>query len=317
MTTDLRQLIERYDRPGPRYTGYPMPPAWHDDFQEAELLAGLSRANESKEGLSFYAHLPFCPRRCAYCGCNVVISPKYDPVAKFMETLEREVDLWADRLPDRRGLLQMHWGGGTPTYLKSEDLKKVFEIITSRFPILPGAEVSLEADPTFLTPDQLPALRAMGFNRVSFGVQDLDEDVQALITRGQTWDQTLSAIRQAREAGFEGVNLDLVYGLPGQDLAKFRRTLQETIQLKPDRLAVYGFAYLPEMLPFQRSIPKETLPSPELRLELLLLASELLEDAGYLAIGMDHFAHPSDPLAKALLDGSLIRNFMGYAVQAG
>ena len=317
MPADLRELIQRYDRPGPRYTGYPMPPAWKDDFTEAELLAGLERANASKEPLSFYAHLPFCPRRCAYCGCNVVISPKYDPVAKFMETLEREVDLWAKHLPDRRGLLQMHWGGGTPTYLTSGDLKKVYDLITTRFPILPGAEVSLEADPTFLTPDQLPALRAMGFNRVSFGVQDLDEDVQALITRGQTWDQTLSAVRQAREAGFDGVNLDLVYGLPGQSLEKFRRTLLETIELKPDRLAVYGFAYLPEMLPFQRSIPKETLPSPELRLDLLLLASELLEKAGYVAIGMDHFAHPNDPLAKALAGGTLIRNFMGYAVQAG
>ncbi len=317
MNPDLRGLIQRYDRPGPRYTGYPMPPAWKEGFPESALLAGLERANASAEPLSFYAHLPFCRRRCAYCGCNVVISPHYDPVAKFIATLEREVELWAKHLSGRRGLLQMHWGGGTPTYLTSPDLKRVYDLITARFPILPGAEVSLEADPTFLTPDQLPALREMGFNRVSFGVQDLDEDVQALITRGQTWDQTLSAVKQAREAGFEGINLDLVYGLPGQDLEKFRRTLEETIQLEPDRLAVYGFAYLPSMLPFQRSIPAETLPSPELRLELLLLASELLEKSGYVAIGMDHFAHPEDPLAKALENGTLIRNFMGYAVQAG
>ncbi len=317
MTTDLRNLISHYDRPGPRYTGYPMPPAWRDDFPESELLEGLARANESREPLSFYAHLPFCRRRCAYCGCNVVISPHYDPVEKFIQTLEKEVDMWAARLPDRRGVLQLHWGGGTPTYLEVPDLRRVYGLITSRFPILPGAEVSLEADPTFLRPDQLPALREMGFNRVSFGVQDLDEEVQELITRGQTWDQTLAAVRQAREVGFDGVNLDLVYGLPGQSLERFRRTLGEVIELQPERLAVYGFAYLPKMLPFQRSIPTETLPTPELKLQLLLLASELLEKAGYVPVGMDHFAHASDPLARAVKDGSIIRNFMGYAVQAG
>lgn len=315
--TTLAELITHYDRPGPRYTGYPMPPAWQDDFPESELLEGLRRANESKEALSFYAHLPFCSRRCAYCGCNVVISPHYDPVEKFIQTLEKEVEMWAAHLPDRRGVLQMHWGGGTPTYLNVPDLACVYNIITSRFPILPGAEVSLEADPTFLRPDQLPALREMGFNRVSFGVQDLDAQVQELITRGQTWDQTLAAVKQARSVGFEGINVDLVYGLPGQSLEKFRRTLEEVIALEPERLAVYGFAYLPSMMPFQRSIPTEELPTPELKLNLLLLASEMLEKVGYVPVGMDHFAHPSDPLAAAVRDGSIIRNFMGYAVQAG
>jgi oxygen-independent coproporphyrinogen-3 oxidase len=317
MTEHLRELIQHYDRPGPRYTGYPMPPAWRDDFPEEELLAGLKVANASKEPLSFYAHLPFCRRRCAYCGCNVVISPRYDPVAKFMESLEKELDLWASHLPDRRGVIQMHWGGGTPTYLNVPDLEKVFRMITDRFPHLPGAEVSLEADPTFLREDQLPALRAMGFNRVSFGVQDLDEEVQALITRGQTWEQTLAAVKQARAVGFEGINLDLVYGLPGQNLERFTRTLDEVIALQPNRLAVYGFAYLPKMMPFQRSIPEETLPLPDLKLSLLLLASEKLEKAGYVPVGMDHFAHPDDSLAKAVKDGSIIRNFMGYAVQGG
>ena len=314
---NLSDLIQRYDRPGPRYTGYPMPPVWQDDFPETEILGALSRANASSEPLSLYAHLPFCSRRCAYCGCNVVISPKYDPVGAFLSTLDREAELWASHLPNRRGVIQMHWGGGTPTYLNVPDLQRVFDLITDRFPLLPGAEVSLEADPTFLRDDQLPALRKMGFNRVSFGVQDLDENVQALITRGQTWDQTLAAVKQARVEGFDGVNLDLVYGLPGQTMDTFRRTLEETLQLSPDRLAVYGFAYLPSMMPFQRSIPTETLPTPELRLDLLLMASELLEKAGYLTVGMDHFAHPNDPLAKAIHDGRLTRNFMGYAVQGG
>ena len=315
--TSLSDLIQRYDRPGPRYTGYPMPPVWRDDFPESEIVEALGRANASSDPLSLYAHLPFCSRRCAYCGCNVVISPKYDPVGAFLATLDREAELWASHLPDRRGVIQMHWGGGTPTYLNVPDLQRVFDLITSRFPLLPGAEVSLEADPTFLRDDQLPALRKMGFNRVSFGVQDLDENVQELITRGQTWDQTLAAVKQARIEGFDGVNLDLVYGLPGQTMDTFRRTLEETLKLSPDRLAVYGFAYLPSMMPFQRSIPTETLPTAGLRLDLLLLASELLEKAGYLTVGMDHFAHPDDPLAKAIHDGRLTRNFMGYAVQGG
>ena len=314
---NLIDLVRHYDRPGPRYTGYPMPPAWHDDFPESELIEGLKRADQSKEALSFYAHLPFCKRRCAYCGCNVVISPHYDPVESFLRHLEQELDLWASHLPNRRGVLQLHWGGGTPTYLEVPELRRTFKMITDRFPLLPGAEVSLEADPTFLRPDQLPALRDMGFNRVSFGVQDLDKDVQELITRGQTWEQTLAAVKQAREVGFEGVNLDLVYGLPGQTLEKFRRTLDEVIALQPNRLAVYGFAYLPKMMPFQRSIPSETIPTPDTKLQLLLMATEKLEAAGYVAVGMDHFAHPEDSLAKAVKDGSIIRNFMGYAVQGG
>lgn len=317
MSTDLRQLIQRYDKPGPRYTAYPMPPVWNEHLPEADLLEGIRRANADPSPLSLYAHLPFCRRRCAYCGCNVVVSPHYDPVSAFLESLEREADLWAGHLPDRRAVSQMHWGGGTPTYLTVPDLKRTFDLITRRFQLMPGAEVSIEADPTFLTEDQLPALREMGFNRVSFGVQDLDEDVQALITRGQTWEQTLSAVRQARVEGFDGVNLDLVYGLPGQTHDTFRRTLEETLELNPDRLAVYGFAYLPAMLPYQRSIPEDRLPSPEQRLDLLLLASELLEKAGYVAVGMDHFAHPGDPLAQAVQNGRLTRNFMGYAVKGG
>jgi oxygen-independent coproporphyrinogen III oxidase len=317
MTHSLADLVRHYDRPGPRYTGYPMPPAWRDDFPEEELIAGLARANQSQEPLSFYAHLPFCKRRCAYCGCNVTISPYYDPVEPFLQSLEKELDLYARHLPDRRNLLQLHWGGGTPTYLKVPELERVFRMITERFPLLPQAEVSLEADPTYLTPDQLPALRALGFNRVSFGVQDLDEGVQDLITRGQTWTHTLTAVQQAKAEGFEGINIDLVYGLPGQTLDTFGRTLDEVIAFSPNRLAVFGFAYLPKMMPFQRSIPAETLPSPDLRFQLLLLASERLEAAGYVAVGMDHFAHPDDELAKAVQDGRIIRNFMGYAVQAG
>ena len=317
MALALQELVKHYDRPGPRYTGYPMPPVWSDDFPEQEVLGALARADHDPAPFSIYAHLPFCKRRCSYCGCNVVVSPRYSPVDKFLTTLEAEVEMWARRLPSRRNAVQLHWGGGTPTYLNVPDLRRTFKLITDRFPLLPGAEVSIEVDPTFLEPDQLPALREMGFNRVSFGVQDLDEGVQALITRGQTWDQTLATVKQARELGFPGVNLDLVYGLPGQTMDTFRRTLESTLELSPDRMAIYGFAYLPSVLAHQRTIPKETLPAPELRLDLLLLAVDILEKHGYVAIGMDHFARPDDEMAKAVKEGRLIRNFMGYAVAAG
>jgi oxygen-independent coproporphyrinogen-3 oxidase len=314
---NLPDLVKHYDRPGPRYTGYPMPPAWSEGFPEAELIEALGRADQDPGPLSIYTHIPFCKRRCSYCGCNVVVSPQYTPVEAYLRALEAEVELWARHLPHRRQTIQLHWGGGTPTYLKVPELQRAFELITRHFPLAENAEVAIEVDPTFLESEQLVVLRELGFNRVSFGVQDLDEGVQALITRGQTWDKTLSTMRQARELGFPGINLDLVYGLPGQTLATFRRTLESTLELAPNRLAIYGFAYLPKLLAHQRSIPVDTLPSPETRLELLLLAEEILQSHGYVAIGMDHFARPDDELAKAVKDGRIIRNFMGYAVQAG
>lgn len=317
MTYTLQDLITHYDKPGPRYTGYPMPPAWQEQLEESVLLEAIDAVSGQDDYLSVYVHLPFCKRRCSYCGCNVVISPHYDPVQSFLETLDKESDLWKKRLKNSPKLIQMHWGGGTPNYLNACDLSKVFESISSRFEILSNAEVSIEIDPTFLTTDQLPTLKKLGFNRVSFGVQDMDSQVQELITRGQTEEQTIEAIRQAQSLGFQGINIDLVYGLPGQTLRSFEITIKKMIELKPSRLAIYGFAYLPSLLPFQKSIPEETLPRASERLNLLLMASGLLEQAGYIPIGMDHFSSPSDDLAIALRSGKLGRNFMGYAPQVG
>ena len=317
MTPTLAELVKHYDRPGPRYTGYPMPPAWRENFPEAELREALDRADSDARPLSLYTHLPFCPRRCSYCACNVVVSPTHRPVADFLLALDAEVELWSKGLPNRRQAVQLHWGGGTPTFLDVPELQRVFKAITDRFPLLGNAEVSVEVDPTFLKPDRLPALRELGFNRVSFGVQDLDEGVQEVIGRGQTWDQTQATVKQARSLGFQGVNLDFVYGLPGQTLDTFRRTLEGTLELAPDRMAIYGFAYLPKMLAHQRKLPVASLPSPGQRLDLLILATEILEQHGYVAIGMDHFARPGDEMAKASREGRLIRNFMGYAVAAG
>lgn len=317
MTHTIQELITRYDKPGPRYTGYPMPPAWNDHLEESVLLEAIEAVSDQDDHLSLYIHLPFCKRRCSYCGCNVVISPQYDPVKSFLETLDKEADLWKKSLVKPRKIIQMHWGGGTPNYLNSSDLSKVFHSISSRFQILPSAEVSIEIDPTFLTEDQLPTLKDIGFNRVSFGVQDMDPEVQELITRGQTADQTIKAIQQAKSLGFKGINIDLVYGLPGQTLNSFEITIKKMIELKPSRLAIYGFAYLPSLLPFQKSIPPEKLPQASERLNLLLMASDMLEKAGYVSIGMDHFSSPSDDLTLALNAGKLGRNFMGYAPHVG
>lgn len=317
MTPSLQELITRYDKPGPRYTGYPMPPAWNDNLDESVLLEAIDTVSEHDDYLSLYVHLPFCKRRCSYCGCNVVISPQYDPVENFLKSLDKEANLWSKRLIKPRKIIQMHWGGGTPNYLNASDLSRVFRSVTSRFEILPNAEVSIEIDPTFLTVDQLPVLRDLGFNRVSFGVQDMDLEVQELITRGQTPDQTIKAIEQAQSLGFKGINIDLVYGLPGQTPSSFKITIQKMIELNPSRLAIYGFAYLPSLLPFQKSIPLEKLPQPSERLNLLLMASNMLEQAGYIAVGMDHFSSPSDDLTTALNSGKLGRNFMGYAPQVG
>ena len=317
MTHTIQELITRYDKPGPRYTGYPMPPAWNDHLEESVLLEAIEAVSDQDDHLSLYIHLPFCKRRCSYCGCNVVISPQYDPVKSFLETLDKEADLWKKSLVKPRKIIQMHWGGGTPNYLNSSDLSKVFYSISSRFEILPNAEVSIEIDPTFLTEDQLPTLKDIGFNRVSFGVQDMDPEVQELITRGQTADQTIKAIQQAKSLGFKGINIDLVYGLPGQTLNSFEITIKKMIELKPSRLAIYGFAYLPSLLPFQKSIPAEKLPQASERLNLLLMASDMLEKAGYVSIGMDHFSSPSDDLTIALNAGKLGRNFMGYAPHVG
>ena len=317
MTHTIQELITRYDKPGPRYTGYPMPPAWNDHLEESVLLEAIEAVSDQDDHLSLYIHLPLCKRRCSYCGCNVVISPQYDPVKSFLETLDKEADLWKKSLVKPRKIIQMHWGGGTPNYLNSSDLSKVFYSISSRFQILPSAEVSIEIDPTFLTEDQLPTLKDIGFNRVSFGVQDMDPEVQELITRGQTADQTIKAIQQAKSLGFKGINIDLVYGLPGQTLNSFEITIKKMIELKPSRLAIYGFAYLPSLLPFQKSIPPEKLPQASERLNLLLMASDMLEKAGYVSIGMDHFSSPSDDLTLALNAGKLGRNFMGYAPHVG
>ncbi len=310
------ETVKRFDRPGPRYTSYPTAVEFTEEVGEAAYRERLAMANATPDApLSLYAHLPFCEHRCLFCGCHVVITPHMPVAEKYLEYLKRELDLLAERLPDRRSVVQMHWGGGTPTYYSPAQIRDLFGHVTEHFDFVPGAEIAVEVDPRVTRRDHLETMAELGFNRLSLGVQDLTAAVQAAITRNQTFDETEKLVRQAREVGFtEGINIDLIYGLPLQEPVSFGRNLDQVIGLRPDRVAVYSFAYVPWIRGHQKKLDPESLPSAEVKLELYLTAMERFLDAGYQPIGMDHFALPDDELAVAANQGRLYRNFMGYTV---
>ena len=308
-------LLVRYDKPGPRYTSYPTAPEWRDKFGEPEYrLALADAATRPLEPLSVYIHIPFCHERCIYCGCNVVVTEKEGVADEYLKYVEREIDLASQALGARRTVAQLHWGGGTPTYLDPSQIRTLFEALTRRFQFTADAEIALEVDPRVTSREQLLVLRELGFNRVSLGVQDLDLAVQRAITRYQTEAETVGVYEWAREAGFQGINFDLVYGLPFQNLESWKHTVASVIQLRPDRLAVYSYAHVPWIRPHQKWIPHESIPLGRDKFELFAAARERLLDAGYLAIGMDHFALPDDELSHAVAGRRLHRNFMGYTV---
>ena len=311
------ERLARFDRPGPRYTSYPTAVEFHDGVGPVDYELALARADRERAGepLSLYVHLPFCERRCLFCGCHVVITP-HMPVAKtYMDYVLREIDMLADRLPHRRLINQMHWGGGTPTYFDASDLARLFAHVWKRFGLAAGAEIAIEVDPRVTTEEQLAALAELGFNRLSLGVQDLTPEVQAAIGRHQTLDQTARLMERARALGFEGgINVDLIYGLPAQELGSFGESVDSVIALGPDRVALYSFAYVPWIKGHQKKIDAALLPAPETKLQLYLEGMRRFLDAGYVPIGMDHFARPDDELAVAAENGTLYRNFMGYSV---
>jgi oxygen-independent coproporphyrinogen-3 oxidase len=308
-------LLIRYDKPGPRYTSYPTAPEWKDGFGEPDYRRALAdAASRPDEPLSVYVHIPFCHERCVYCGCNVVVTEKPGVADEYLSYVEREIGLAAKALGERRQVAQLHWGGGTPTYLEVPQIRRLHKAITDHFQLTPDAEVALEVDPRVTTREQIVALRALGFNRMSLGVQDLDLAVQRAITRYQTEAETVGVYEWAREAGFGGINFDLVYGLPFQNLETWQQTVESVIRLRPDRLAVYSYAHVPWIRPHQKWIPQESLPLGRDKYELFAAARALLMEAGYLAIGMDHFALPEDELSRAVAERRLHRNFMGYTV---
>lgn len=315
--SEMSSLIRRYDIPGPRYTSYPTAVSFHEGFDEAAYRERLARADErGDEPLSLYAHLPFCEARCLYCGCNVVISPHREVAQPYLEHLLKELDLLAAALPRRRRLSQLQWGGGTPTYYATSDLERLFGAIHDRFEFTPDAEIGIEVDPRVTSFEQIDALAALGFNRISAGVQDFDPAVQAAIGRIQSFEETRALVERARGAGFRSVNLDLIYGLPLQSVEGFARTLELMLEIRPERVAVYSFAYVPWLKGHMRRIDAATLPDAGLKLELLAAAYDAFTGAGYRAIGMDHFALPDDDMARAAEAGTLSRNFMGYTVQS-
>lgn len=311
-------LLRKYDRPGPRYTSYPTAVEFAPSYTEETYRAKLAEADRAAaEPLSLYVHLPFCEERCTFCGCNVVITRQKEVSIEYLEHLHREIDLLAAHLPQRRTLSQYHWGGGTPTYQSVAQMRALQEKVREHFTLAPEAEVAIEVDPRVTTRAQMELLRELGFNRISMGVQDFTPEVQAAIDRNQTEGQTRELYAQTRELGFHSINLDLIYGLPLQTPEAFEKNLQVVLELRPERVALYSYAYVPWVKSNQKRIAVEELPSPEVKLQLFVLARSMFLEAGYVQIGMDHFALPEDELATAMARKKLHRNFMGYTVRMG
>jgi oxygen-independent coproporphyrinogen-3 oxidase len=311
-------LVRRFDRNGPRYTSYPTADRFAADFDAAAYAdwAGRRSIGGAERPLALYVHLPFCRDVCFYCACNKIVTRNAGKAAQYLEYLAREIDMQAALFSGDRRITQMHWGGGTPTYHDLEDLRALFLRLEERFDFSPRGEYSIEADPRTVDAAAVHALHEMGFNRVSFGVQDFDPRVQVAVHRLQSEQETCGVIEAARQEGFESVNVDLIYGLPKQTLLSFDDTMARILKLKPDRVAIYNYAHLPHVFKPQRRIGDGDLPSPETRLELLGLAIRQMEAAGYVHLGMDHFALPGDALAVAQRQGRMHRNFQGYSAIA-
>ena len=313
-------LLRRYNRPGPRYTSYPTAPQFHAGFGERELreVATASNGDPIPRRLSLYVHVPFCASPCFYCGCNRIITRDTARGETYLARLYREIALTAPLFDRDREVIQLHFGGGTPNFLSPAQLREVVDTLRSHFRFADSADrdLSIELDPRFVSPADIAALAAAGFNRASFGVQDFDADVQAAVNRIQSVEETRAVVDACRANGFRSVNIDLIYGLPKQTRAGFTRTLDIVSTMRPDRVAVYGYAHLPELFKPQKQIVTADLPDAETRLALLQLAIERLTAAGYAYIGMDHFALPDDELAMAQARGGLHRNFMGYTTHA-
>ena len=317
LNVDL-DLVRKYNVAGPRYTSYPPATKFTDTVTREQLAAQIAANNRSPRDLSLYFHLPFCETLCWFCGCTTVITLNHDKGRDYLDYIEREVARMAPLLnPDRR-VVQLHFGGGTPTFLRPEELRRLGDIIRQHFTFSPDIEAGVEVDPRRLTRDHLVALREIGFNRASMGVQDFNPTVQQAIHRIQPREMTQQAMDWMRELGFGSINLDLIYGLPHQTPETFRETLDTVLTMQPDRLAVFSYAHVPWIKPAQKILEEKILPTPESKLEVLKLVIEkLTADDRYVYIGMDHFAKPGDELTVAQRNKQLQRNFQGYSTRAG
>jgi len=315
---DLKKF-KKYDKPGPRYTSYPTAPQFNESFTNEDYVNEIIKTNygESLPDLSLYFHLPYCDTLCFFCGCNMLITRNRERIQEYIKYVQKEIDLLRTYiLPDRK-VAQHHWGGGTPTHLNPDEINLLASYISKSFDFSDVSENSCEIDPRELTKAHLEALRNNGFNRISMGVQDFNEKVQKAINRIQPEDITQQAIEWVRELGYQSINLDLIYGLPFQTAKSFADTVDKIIDISPDRIALFNYAHVPWLKKHMALIHQEDLPTPEVKLEILKSSIEQLTDAGYVFIGMDHFAKPDDELSRALEEKKLYRNFQGYSTNAG
>ena len=313
------ELLQRYDVAGPRYTSYPTADRFVEAFGEADYLQALEQRRDGvgtkAYPLSLYVHVPFCESLCYYCACNKIITKHHERGAEYLRYLEREVDLNIAHLGQGQVVSQLHLGGGSPTFLSDAELAQLMAMLRRNFQFAPGGEYSVEIDPRTVTRERLAHLAKQGFNRLSFGVQDFEPAVQKAVHRIQPAEQVFDLVAAARELGFESINADLIYGLPMQTPETFERTLEQITKLRPDRIALYAYAHLPERFKPQRRIHTQDLPPAASKLVMLSSAMRVLMAAGYVYVGMDHFALPTDALAVAKRQGRLHRNFQGYSTQ--
>ncbi len=308
-------VIRRYDLSGPRYTSYPTAPQFQENFSEAEVIAAISRSNASGRPLSLYFHIPFCDTVCYYCGCNKVVTANKQRARPYLNNLIGEIELRAAQFDRSRPVNQLHWGGGTPTYISDDEKRELMRATHRCFNLLDddSGEYSIEIHPGGTTPDTLRVLRELGFNRLSMGIQDFNPTVQKAVNRFNSYAEVKALVNVARQEQFHSLSMDLIYGLPHQTVGTVCHTLDQVIELNPDRLSLFNYAHMPHLFKTQKQMDERTLPAATEKLRILETAIHKLTDAGYIYIGMDHFARPDDSLAIAQQHGQLQRNFQGYA----
>ncbi len=311
-------LIRKYDKAGPRYTSYPTAVQFHEGFGESEYREAALASNATGKPLSLYVHIPFCDTVCFYCACNKVVTKNRRHAVPYLDHLYREIALQGALFDHDRPVAQLHWGGGTPTFISADEMRELMRVTGEHFRLLDDdrGEYSIEVDPRETDDRTIALLRELGFNRLSLGVQDFDSAVQKAVNRVQSREITLKVMDAARREGFQSISVDLIYGLPFQSVASFARTVDEIIAQDPDRISVFNYAHLPELFKTQRQIDAGALPPPAVKLDILKTTTERLTQAGYVYIGMDHFAKPDDELALAQQAGTLHRNFQGYSTHA-
>lgn len=311
-----REIIKKFDVTGPRYTSYPTAPQWSASFTEEDYVKKLQSFAKTDKSISLYIHIPFCQSMCTYCGCNVIIRPQKQKYGdEYINYLIKEIDLLTQHIAHKVTIKQFHWGGGTPTFLDNKQIERLYQKVADSFTLDDHSEIAIEIDPRTIDLDKVRLLKKLGFNRISMGVQDFDTDVQELVNRVQSFTAVKRFYDYCRELAFSSVNFDLIYGLPGQSNKSFGKTVDDVISLKPDRIALYSFAYVPWLKRHQQKIDTKLLPSSDEKLDIFLQSRAKLLAAGYDAIAMDHFALHDDELAVAYHNNQLYRNFMGYTVK--